>query len=86
MICLTTLSMLEYIAKVILGRGPGGSTRPPRDDPPRPIFLCFLDPSKHEKLMPPSPNWMNYLFDALFKMAASKTGKITFLPVTQLLG
>ena len=41
----------------IIGRGPGGSTRPPRADSPGPIFFCSLDPSKHEKLMPPSPNW-----------------------------
>ena len=40
------------------GHGPGGSTRHhPLSDPLRPILFCSLDPSKHEKWMPPSPNW-----------------------------
>ena len=29
---------------------------------------------------------MNYLCDAIFKMAATEIGKIMFLPITQLLG
>ena len=41
----------------ILGHGPRGSTRHPLSDPLRPILFCSLDPSKHEKWMPPSPNW-----------------------------
>ena len=41
----------------LLGHGPRGSTKPPRADSSGPIFFCSLDPSKHEKLMPPSPNW-----------------------------
>ena len=40
-----------------IGHGPGGSTRHPLSDPLRPILFCSLDPSKHEKWMPPSPNW-----------------------------
>ena len=34
-----------------------GSTLRYISDPVRPILFCSLDPSKHEKWMPPSPNW-----------------------------
>ena len=38
--------------------GPEGPPcRHPLSDPLRPILFCSLDPSKHEKWTPPSPNW-----------------------------
>ena len=33
------------------------STRHPLSNPLRPILFCLLDPSKHEKWMPPSLKW-----------------------------
>ena len=50
-------SQWQRYKRSTVGHGPRGSTRGPRADPPGSILFCSLDPSKHEKLMPPSPNW-----------------------------
>ena len=43
-----------------------------RKDRMKPILFCYWDLSQYKKWMPPSPNGMDYLYDPIFKMAASE--------------
>ena len=45
---------------------------PPPQERMRPILFCSWDLSEHEKWMPQPLNWMDYLYSAIFQMAASE--------------